>query len=194
MTGEPVHFDSSGEAVHLQPRRADARRNRDKILAAARAAFDEGGETSMAEVARRAGVGMATLYRNFPGRRELLEAVYADKVAAVRDAGCAAAHHPDPGAGLRDWLEEFFVFARTKHLVAEELLETGDAVLSESKAAIFAVGRPLVAAAQEAGTVRADLTLDQVLHLIVAVAGIPAPDDVVRPILRAALDGLSGPG
>ena len=62
-------------------KRADAERNRDKILVVARAAFAEPGDpVSMAEVARRAGVGMATLYRDFPGRRELLEALYADEV------------------------------------------------------------------------------------------------------------------
>ena len=65
-------------------RRADAERNRDKILAAARTAFaDPEAEISMAEISRRAGVGMATLYRNFPGRRELLEALYADEVNAI---------------------------------------------------------------------------------------------------------------
>ena len=69
-------------------RRAAAERNRDRILAAARDAFaDPGAEISMAEIARRAGVGMATLYRNFPGRQELLEALYADEVDTI----CGAA-------------------------------------------------------------------------------------------------------
>ena len=68
-------------------RRADAERNRRKILAAARAAFaDPDAEISMAEVSRRAGVGMATLYRNFPGRRELLEALFTDEVNAICQA------------------------------------------------------------------------------------------------------------
>src|SRR5260221_11640465 len=73
-------------------RRADAERNRDKILAAARSAFaDPEAEVSMAEISRRAGVGMATMYRNFPGRRELLEALYTDEVNAV----CKAAEIVD---------------------------------------------------------------------------------------------------
>ena len=73
--------------VPAAARRADAERNRDKILAAARAAFaDPDADASMAEVSRRAGVGMATLYRNFPGRQELLEALYADEVSAVCEA------------------------------------------------------------------------------------------------------------
>src|SRR5215470_6775119 len=89
-------------------KRADAERNRDKILAAARAAFaDPAADVSMAEISRRAGVGMATLYRNFPGRRELLEALYTDEVDAV----CEAAQYVDaetPGAALAAWLRRFF--------------------------------------------------------------------------------------
>jgi AcrR family transcriptional regulator len=77
-------FDVSLDRSPSPPRRADAERNRDKILAAARAAFAEpDAQPSMAEISRRAGVGMATLYRNFPGRRELLEALYTDEVDAI---------------------------------------------------------------------------------------------------------------
>ena len=103
-------------------RRADAERNRDKILAAARTAFaGSDAEVSMAEISRRAGVGMATLYRNFPGRRELLEALYTDQVDAI----CEAAESVDgdtPGAVLMAWLHRFFVFASSKHHIAAELL------------------------------------------------------------------------
>ena len=68
-------------SVAVRPKRADARRNYDKIIAAARAAFTEGGaETSLEGIARRAGVGIGTLYRNFPNRQGLLEAVYVDEV------------------------------------------------------------------------------------------------------------------
>src|SRR5580692_2350886 len=89
---------------HRPARRADAERNREKILAAARSAFaDPGAEISMAEISRRAGVGMATLYRNFPGRRELLEALYIEEVDAI----CKAAETVEgetPGALLDAWL------------------------------------------------------------------------------------------
>ncbi|MEV6288096.1 helix-turn-helix domain-containing protein [Kribbella sp. NPDC051770] len=176
-------------------RRADARRNRDKILTAARQAFSEGGETSMAEISRRAGVGMATLYRNFPGRRELLEAVYADEVAAL----CSAAADPEgetPGAALRSWLLHFAAFITAKRDVATELLTqlgTDESVMHEGRAAGLAAGRPLLAAAQQSGEVRDDLTLEQIFDLVVAVATIPADAGYVDPILRAALDGLSTP-
>src|SRR6201997_4108040 len=104
-------------------RRADAERNRDKILAAARAAFaDPDAEVSMAEVSRRAGVGMATLYRNFPGRQELLEALYTDEVAAVC-AAAGTAGGQTPGAALVAWLKRFFAFYNTKRHVGSELLK-----------------------------------------------------------------------
>jgi AcrR family transcriptional regulator len=79
-------------------RRADAERNRDKILATARSAFaDPEADISMAEVSRRAGVGMATLYRNVPGRREFLEALYTDEVDAICEAaGSVGARYLEP--------------------------------------------------------------------------------------------------
>src|SRR3954463_9279675 len=109
-------------ATRPSARRADAERNRDKILAAARAAVaDPGAEISMAEVSRRAGVGMATLYRNFPGRRELLEALYVDEVDAVVKPGKTAGGET-PGATLTAWLRRFFAFSTSKRHIASELL------------------------------------------------------------------------
>src|SRR3954469_869569 len=72
------------EALSPRPKRADARRNYEKVVAAAREAFAErGASTSLEEIARRAEVGIGTLYRNFPNRQALLEAVYVDEVATV---------------------------------------------------------------------------------------------------------------
>src|ERR1700743_738403 len=117
-------------------RRADAERNRARILEVARAAFaEEDARVSMAEVARRAGVGMATLYRNFPGRRELLEAVYVDEVNAVCDAAAMLEGEP-PGTVLRAWLRRFFAYFTSKRHVAAELLQhtdDSDPVFSESR-------------------------------------------------------------
>src|SRR4051795_2375746 len=107
-------------------RRADAERNRAMILAVAREAFAEpDAEISMAEISRRAGVGMATLYRNFPGRRELLEALYADEV----DALCAAAETVEgetPGVRFEAWLRRFFAYFTSKRHIASALLEQVD--------------------------------------------------------------------
>jgi len=177
-------------------RRADAERNRDKILAAARAAFaDPDADVSMAEVSRRAGVGMATLYRNFPGRRELLEALYTDEVDAV----CAAAEAvggATPAAALDAWLRRFFAYFTSKRHIATELLEhadSSDPVFGGNRARVLAAGGPLLAAAQDAHEVRDDLSLEQVLDLVVAIARIPGDPAYVEPILRATLDGLRRP-
>ena len=176
-------------------RRADAERNRDKILAAARTAFaDPDAEVSMAEISRRAGVGMATLYRNFPGRQELLEALYTDEV----DALCQAAETIDgetPGATLVAWLHRFFAFTTSKRHIASELLkqtERSDPLFETNRTRVIAA-RPLLAAAQRAHAVRDDLSLEQILDMIVAIAAIHGDTGYTEPILQTALDGLRPP-
>jgi AcrR family transcriptional regulator len=172
-------------------RRADAERNRDKILAAARTAFaDPDAEVSMAEISRRAGVGMATLYRNFPGRQELLEALY---------TVCKAARTIDgetPGAALVAWLHRFFAFTTSKRHIAAELLkqtDRSDPLFENNRTRVIAAGRPLLAAAQHAREVRDDLTLEQILDMIVAIATIHGDTGYTGPILQTALDGLRPP-
>jgi AcrR family transcriptional regulator len=173
-------------------RRADAARNRETILATARAAFAAGeGAISMAEIARRAGVGMATLYRNFPGRRELLEALYVDEVDALCDA--AATLEGPPGEALATWLGRFLAYFVSKRPISAELLQhadPSDPVFDGNRARVLAAARPLLAAAQQGGEIRGDLTLEQVLDMVIAIAKIPGEPDYRDPILRAALDGL----
>jgi AcrR family transcriptional regulator len=177
-------------------RRADAERNREKILAAARRAFAAAdADVSMAEISRQAGVGMATLYRNFPGRRELLEALYVDEV----DALCAAAATLDddaPAAMLAAWLRRFFAYFTGKRHIATALLEHSDSddpVFGRNRARVLATGRPLLLAAQEAHEVRDDLTLEQILDAVIAVAKINGDPDYLQPILQTVLDGLRPP-
>src|SRR6202451_2845928 len=150
------------------PRRADAERNRDKILAAARSAFaDPEAEISMAEISRRAGVGMATLYRNFPGRRELLEALYTDEVNAVCNAAETSGGET-PGAILEAWLHPLFAFATSKRHIARALL-------------------------QHTHCIRDDLTPEQLLDMVIAIATIHGDSRYLEPILQTALDGLRPP-
>ena len=177
-------------------RRADAERNRDKVLAAARVAFaDTDALVSMAEIARRAGVGMATLYRNFPSRQELLEALYTDEVNAV----CAAAETVEgetPGAALTAWLHRFFAFYNSKRHVGDELLRQSDTskpFLNAGRGRVLAAGRPLLLAAQRSREVRGELTLEQILDMVIAIAKIDGDARYLQPILQAALDGLRPP-
>ena len=183
----------TSDQTQAPPRRADAERNREKILTTARAVFAEpGAQISMAEISRRAGVGMATLYRNFPGRRELLEALYTGEVDAI----CAAAETSSaetPGAALMAWLRRFVEFFASKHEIATELLEQidrGDPVFDNSRARVLAAGKPLLRGAQESGEVRDDLTLEQVLDMVIAVSAIGGDSGYREPILGAALDGI----
>jgi AcrR family transcriptional regulator len=174
-------------------RRADAQRNRDRILAAAREAFGElGGDVSMAEVARRAGVGMATLYRNFPGRQELLEALYADEVDALCRAALTA-EGDTPGQRLETWLRRFFEYFTGKRAIASALLEhvsDDDDVFDSNRARVLAAGEPLLAAAQRGREVRDDVTLEQALDLTIAVAKMPGETKYTETILQVAIDGL----
>jgi AcrR family transcriptional regulator len=178
------------------PRRADAARNRQKILVAAREAFAVPGEdVSMAEVARRAGVGMATLYRNFPGRRELLEAVYTDDVDAVCAAAAEVADLP-PAEALNAWLRRFFAFYRSKRHVGNELLARTDpqnAVVHSGRPRVMEAGGPLFDAARAAGAVRDGVGLEQMLEAVVMIARIDGDAAYVEPVLAALLDGLLAP-
>jgi AcrR family transcriptional regulator len=177
-------------------RRPDAERNRARILSAARESFADGDQdVSMAEIARRADVGMATLYRNFPGRRELLEALYSGEVDTICQAA-ATAEGSSPESQLRGWLRALFAFFASKQPIASELLkhtDTDNPVFGGSRDRVLAAGRPLLEAAQRTGELRTDLDISQVLDLIHTVATIPGGRDYVEPILTVALDGLRRP-
>jgi AcrR family transcriptional regulator len=187
----------SSPKTQSPPKRADARRNRDKILAAARSAFaDPDAEVSMADIARRAGVGMATLYRNFPGRHELLEALYIDEVNAVCEAAETIATDT-PVAALEAWLHRFFEFFNNKHHIGSELLKATDddsPFFSRNRDRVLAAGRPLLLAAQRSNAVRDDLTLEQILDMIIGIATIHGNPSYLQPILQTALDGLRPQG
>lgn len=177
-------------------RRADAERNRTKILAAAHSAFaDSDASVSMAEVSRRAGVGMATLYRNFPGRRELLKALNADDLDTICEAA-QTIRGETPGAVLRAWLHQFFALSAAKRYMLAELLthlDSRDPVFSESRARVTAAGQPLLIAAQQGREIRQDLVLDQILDMLFAIASIKGDEQYLGPILQSALDGLRPP-
>jgi AcrR family transcriptional regulator len=146
----------------------------------------------MAEISRRAGVGMATLYRNFPGRQELLEALYTDEVNAVCEAAETVGGET-PGAALTAWLHRFFAFSTGKRHLASELLKHTDRsnpLFDNNRARVIAAGRPLFTAAQRAQEVRGDLALEQVLDMVIAIATIHGDTRYLEPILRTALDGL----
>lgn len=145
----------------------------------------------MAQVARQAEVSMATLYRNYSGRRALLQGLYGQEV----DDLCRAAQLScgPPGEALQVWLQRFVVFHENKHPIAVELLrhvDRADPVFGSSRDRVLTAGRPLLLAAQQAQVARTDLTIEQILDLVLAVITISTDHSYIKPILRAALDGL----
>jgi AcrR family transcriptional regulator len=177
-------------------RRVDAQRNREKILAAARAAFaNPDADVSMADIARRANIGSATLYRNFADRRTLLEALYSEEIAAI----CAAAQTCDDvtaGARLHSWLRHFYGYFLNKRVLASELLELAGAespVFREGFALVLGAAERLVQDAHRSGELRDDLDTEQILALVASIANIPGDPVFRAPILTAALDALWTP-
>jgi AcrR family transcriptional regulator len=177
-----------------RPKRADARRNYDKVVAAAREAFAErGASTSLEEIARRAGVGIGTLYRNFPNRQALLEAVYAGEVENV----CRSAQEYaelEPWEGFVAWVQGLVGYMATKQALAHELFEyvDRDAPLFQScRTLLFGTAEPLLARAQAAGAVRPDTDVAEIIQLVGGIAKIPAADpEQIEHIIEIALDGL----
>ena len=149
--------ETSTQTLLTRPKRADARRNYEKVLAAAREAFAEGGEsTALEEIARRAGVGIGTLYRHFPNRQALLEALYVDEVDELCRSAAELAD-ADPWEALNGWFERFIGYLATKRALAHELLNYLDhdaSLFQACRASLFAAGEPLLERAQEAGVVR----------------------------------------
>lgn len=177
-----------------RPKRADAARNYDKVVAAAREAFGErGASTSLEEIARRAGVGIGTLYRNFPNRQTLLEAVYVGEVEDVsRWAG--ELEELEPWEALSGWLHRLVGYLLTKHALAAELLDymDRDAPLFKScRGILFTAGEPLLARAQAAGAVRSDIQLGDIIMMIGGIAKYSASDPrQIERMVDVALDGL----
>lgn len=192
--GTSTEPSALSELVARRPKRADAARNYDKVLTAAREAFAEcGTAASLEEVARRAGVGIGTLYRNFPNRQALLEAVYVDEV----DQLCRSTSELQ---GEEPW-EAFEAFARrlvsyltTKQALAQELLSYVDrsaTVFQCCRGSLFEAGEPLLAQAQAAKTVRDDTNLSEIIQLLGGIAKIQGAEPAqIEHLLAIALDGL----
>jgi AcrR family transcriptional regulator len=176
-----------------RPKRADARRNYDKLIAAAREAFTERDRSaSLEDIARRAGVGIGTLYRHFPNRADLIEAVYIEEVLALADSANAFGHL-SAWEALSAWLHRFIGYVATKQALADELFADGAdrPVFQTCRESLRVAGAPLLRRAQEAGEVRPDVGIDEVISMVAGIAKIPSDDpERIARILDVALDGL----
>jgi AcrR family transcriptional regulator len=181
--------------------RADAARNVDLLVAAARALFDERGvDVPLDEIARRAGVGNATLYRNFPSRGDLLVAVYSQEVDALRERGAALLGTSDPGEALFAWLDLFVAHVATWRPLALAAIshqpdERRGPLAEGWHATMGATTAALLTPAQDAGAARRELTaLDlQALTNATALASTdPAHAGRLMRILRGGIETRPG--
>lgn len=192
----------TGTGAARQPR-ADAIRNRERIVAAAREAYAEAGpEASLNEIARRAGVGPGTLYRHFPHRGALLTAVLKDRVDALcgRAEELLAANPADDA--LDAWLRAFLAHARVNQGLGGALLVeesgTADALGFDCHQRIHDTAAGLLTRAQAEGTARTDVLPGDMVQLVVGIA-LSTPHDTSDPeqpgrLLDLALDAIHGRG
>jgi AcrR family transcriptional regulator len=184
---------TSPEIQTQRPQRADARVNRDKLVATARTLFaGQGTSAPLEDVAEQAGVGIGTLYRHFPTRLALLEAVYVDEVEAMARSAADLADLP-PWEALSRWMHQYVGFAATKRALNEALMaaDRDSDVLLACRTAITTAGTALLERAQRAGVVRSDTQLTDVVRMVGAIAMVPTEDaEQKQRLLELALDGL----
>ena len=182
--------------------RADAQRNIERLLDAARARFaKEGPDASLDDIARDAGVGSGTLYRHFPTRVALLEAVYRDEVARLCAEGDRLLESDtEPGEALAEWLRVYVSFGAMKRGLMGPLttaLGQDSDLFSTCKTMVRSTGGRLVEQAQKAGTIRDDVEISDVLTLASAISHAGEltgqGPDICERLLIVAIDGLKRP-
>ncbi|MFF3764781.1 TetR/AcrR family transcriptional regulator [Streptomyces sp. NPDC001922] len=181
----------------VRPMRADARRNYDRLLAEARSAFTEHGtDASLEDIARRAGVGIGTLYRHFPNRYALMGAVFQGELDALLARSRELLEAEQPCAALVDWLRAVIDHAGTYRGLARALMSAAQdkaSALARCRVPMREAGSALLVRAQRAGSVRDDVDIADLLQLTnaIALAVEATPDD---PDLADRLLGLTFTG
>ncbi len=181
------------EIQTTRPLRADARRNYEKLVDAARQAFaEQGTSASLEAVAEAAGVGIGTLYRHFPNRQALLEAVYVGEVDAMARAARELGDRT-PWDAVEDWLRLYLGFAATKRALMDAMLDAApdSEVLIACRTAFSQAGTELIDRAQAAGAIRSDVEFADVARMVGQIALTPNADpDAKERMFRIVLDGL----
>jgi AcrR family transcriptional regulator len=176
--------------------RADAQRNIDSLLEAAKTVFGAAGVDAPAkQIADLAGVGVGTLYRHFPQRSDLVKAVFQREVDACANAATALAAAHEPGAALAKWLHRYTEFLATKRGLATAL-HSGDPAYSALPAYFMqrlgpALGA-LLGAATASGEIRAGISAKDILHAV-ANLSVPVPGEGVaysQRMVALLIDGL----
>jgi AcrR family transcriptional regulator len=181
--------------------RADARRNYEQLVEQARIAFAESGvDASLDEIARRAGVASGTLYRHFPTRLDLIEAVLGEQIAELADLGRGLLAAKDEFEALATWLRATLMHALTYRglsaAVMNSALDRGNGLVSAWHAELFEVGAALLAQARQSGAVTADADDADVMKMVGAIAWAAqdSPDSPAQAdrLLALLVNGLTG--
>ncbi|MFJ9151695.1 TetR/AcrR family transcriptional regulator [Streptomyces sp. NPDC102270] len=164
-----------------KPIRADAARNRTRLLDAARHAFTSGQvPVSMKQIARDTGVGIGTLYRHFPTREALVEAIYRHELAQLCADAEALLHTRHPAHALRSWMDHFADYAMTRRETADALravLASGAGTVSPAREQLSAAVQTILAAGIAAGTLRDDVHAEDVVIILVGMLTTTSPAD-----------------
>jgi AcrR family transcriptional regulator len=178
--------------------RADARRNYERLVEAARKVFaTHGGGASMEAIAKEAGVGVGTLYRHFPKRIDIVEAVYRDDVDVLVGSADRGLSELDPWQALEAWLRAYVDYAQTKRTFLNELHEAFEKNPDLKLASRERVGNAcnlVLDRAQRAGVARTDLNGDDLMQLVSAMCmGATSGPEQAQRLLATLLDGLRRP-
>jgi AcrR family transcriptional regulator len=195
--GRPHRAAGGNAPGAVRKPRADARRNRDSLLEAAKAAFAEvGAEASLDEIARRAGVGIGTLYRHFPTRDAVVEAVYRREVQQLADAAPRLVETLPPAEALRAWMRLFIDYIAAKKVIAPALKSSvggGSAVYADSSVRINEAMALLVERARARGDIRPNADSADLLRALVGFAYVNSAPDweaSARRLIDLLIDGL----
>ncbi|MFB8211491.1 TetR/AcrR family transcriptional regulator [Streptomyces sp. NPDC056010] len=188
----------STAGTSARPMRADARRNYGRLLAEARTAFAEHGtDASLEDIARRAGVGIGTLYRHFPTRHALMSAVFQEAVTALITRSRELAGADRPCAALVEWLGAIVTHAGEYRGLAQALMSTcrdESSALARCNTPLREAGSTLLTRAQSSGAVRPDVSIDDLMQLTnaIALAAEQSPEDpeLATRLLALTLRGL----
>jgi AcrR family transcriptional regulator len=180
-----------------RPLRADAQRNRDRLLEVAVRAFSrDGPDVTLDAIAKEAGVGIGTLYRHFPTREALIDAAYRSELARLCDSAADLLRDMPPDEALRAWMDRFADYMTTKRGMGDALralIASGGDPFSESRDRLTAAVTTLLRAGAAAGTLRPDVEPDDVLvslsGISLATAG-PERRDQAGRLLDLLMDGL----
>ncbi|HWD56533.1 MAG TPA: helix-turn-helix domain-containing protein [Acidimicrobiales bacterium] len=183
------------EGAGERPMRADARRNRELLVTAARNVFSaQGGAASMEAIAKEAGVGVGTLYRHFPNRLDLVEAVYQTDVQELWDTAQRVGAELEPWPAVEAFFDAFLRYARTKKTLLDELhlaFEKKPDLRSRARALLESSFDLVIDRAKQSGAVRDDISGSDVMQLVSPVCTNASiePEQAGR-LLRMILDGL----